>query len=75
MIDLETDHEFNWTREKFINRKFVMQEMFENYTDGDEWQLPAVGLLTLFLLWKKLKYQGVKKHFGGSLESFPPRMG
>ena len=45
MIDLETDHEFNWTREKFINRKFVMQEMFENYTDGDEWQLPAVGLL------------------------------
>ena len=50
MIDLETDHEFNWTREKFINRKFVMQEMFENYTDGDEWQLPAVRLLTLFSL-------------------------
>ena len=42
MTDLETDHEFNWTREKFINRKFVMQEMFENYTDGESYELPAV---------------------------------
>ncbi len=47
MIDLETDHEYNWTREKFFNRKYVMQEMFENYTEGDEWQLPPVCILQI----------------------------
>ncbi len=43
MVDLETDHEYSWTKERFLNRKYVMQEMFENYTDGEAWQLPAVS--------------------------------
>ena len=32
-----------WPREKFINRKYVMQEMFENYTEGDDWKVAEVG--------------------------------
>ena len=45
MTDLETNLQWMWPKEKFINRKYVMQEMFENYTEGDEWQLPTVSLL------------------------------
>ncbi|CAL1536203.1 unnamed protein product [Lymnaea stagnalis] len=40
VINLETKHEWVWSREKFLNRKFVMQEMYQNYLDGDEWDLP-----------------------------------
>ena len=32
-----------WDRNKFINRKFLMQEMYQNYIEGDEnWDLPQV---------------------------------
>ena len=34
--------EWVWTREKFFNRKFVMQEMFEKCQDGEEWEKPQV---------------------------------
>lgn len=40
MKDLQSGAEYLWSRTKFINRKFVMQDMFENYEDGDDWQLP-----------------------------------
>lgn len=40
MKDLQSGTEYLWSRTKFINRKFVMQDMFENYEDGDDWQLP-----------------------------------
>ncbi|KAH3720478.1 hypothetical protein DPMN_063377 [Dreissena polymorpha] len=30
-----------WDRNKFINRKYIMQEMYANFVDGDEnWDLP-----------------------------------
>lgn len=34
--------EFLWDRNKFINRKFLMQEMYQDYTEGVEWDLPQV---------------------------------
>ncbi|KAI8767400.1 kinesin protein KIF28P [Biomphalaria glabrata] len=40
VINLETKHEWVWPREKFLNRKFVMQEMYQNYLDGETWDLP-----------------------------------
>lgn len=40
MKDLQSGREYLWPRTKFINRKFVMQEMFQDYEDGDDWQLP-----------------------------------
>ncbi|XP_052091437.1 kinesin-like protein KIF28 [Mytilus californianus] len=41
MKDLETNHEWVWPRQKFFNRKFVMQEMYNEFQEGDPWELPA----------------------------------
>ena len=40
MKDLQSSIEYLWPRSKFINRKFAMQEMFQNYEDGEDWKLP-----------------------------------
>lgn len=35
------DAEWIWDRNKFVNRTYLMKEMFQNYYDGDEdWDLP-----------------------------------
>lgn len=39
MRDLQTGVEYLWPKAKFINRKYVMDEMYENFEDGDDWQL------------------------------------
>ena len=37
------DAEWIWDRNKFVNRTYLMKEMFQNYYDGDEdWDLPEV---------------------------------
>lgn len=41
MKDLETNHEWIWPRQKFFNRKYVMQEMYNDLIEGDDWALPA----------------------------------
>ena len=47
MRDLKNKNEFLWERNKFINRKYLMQEMYQNYVDGDkDWDLPKVHLKT-----------------------------
>ena len=40
MKNLETGLEWLWPKNKFVNRKFLMQEMYENFEEGEEWQLP-----------------------------------
>ncbi|XP_050405632.1 kinesin-like protein KIF28P isoform X1 [Patella vulgata] len=40
VVNLETKHEWIWPREKFMNRKFLMQEMYQNFMEGEEWDLP-----------------------------------
>lgn len=40
MRDLQSGTEYLWSRTKFINRKFAMQEMFQDYEDGDDWHVP-----------------------------------
>ena len=40
-----------WDRNKFISRKFLMQEMYQNYVEGDEnWDLPQVNSVTGYSL-------------------------
>ncbi|XP_076455652.1 kinesin-like protein KIF28 isoform X2 [Babylonia areolata] len=40
VTNVETKHEWIWPRQKFMNRKYVMQEMYDNFQEGDEWDLP-----------------------------------
>ncbi|XP_074652315.1 kinesin-like protein KIF28 isoform X3 [Tubulanus polymorphus] len=37
--NLETDRHWLWPKTKFLNRKFMMTEMYNNYLDGDDWQV------------------------------------
>eukprot|EP01137_Pigoraptor_chileana_P032730 Opistho-2@22590 len=37
---LLNDNHWMWSRAKFLNRKFIMQEMYQNYVEGDEWDQP-----------------------------------
>ena len=49
--NLETGTVFMWDRNKFIDRKFMMQEMYQNYVEGDKnWNDGAgtVSFLTLY---------------------------
>lgn len=44
MRNLENGNEWLWDRNKFINRKFLMQEMYQNYVEGaDDWDVPKVS--------------------------------
>ncbi|XP_062578631.1 kinesin-like protein KIF28P isoform X1 [Saccostrea cucullata] len=39
--NVETKHEWIWPKVKFMNRKYVMQEMYNDFLDGDDpWDLP-----------------------------------
>lgn len=40
MRNLQSGLEWMWPRTKFINRKYLMQEMYQNYEEGEEWRLP-----------------------------------
>ncbi|EDO42435.1 predicted protein, partial [Nematostella vectensis] len=40
MHSLEDDAEWVWDRNKFFNRKFLMQEMYQNYVEGEDWDKP-----------------------------------
>ena len=33
LVDLETDNEFLWERNKFLNRQCHMQEMYQKYEE------------------------------------------
>uniref|UniRef100_A0A7M5U6V4 Kinesin-like protein 6 n=2 Tax=Clytia hemisphaerica TaxID=252671 RepID=A0A7M5U6V4_9CNID len=40
MKDLTNDNEWLWDKNKFINRKFIMQEIYQNFVDGDpDWDV------------------------------------
>ena len=45
VVDLVTGLEWIWSREKFLDRKCVMDEMFAKFEDGEKWQpLPVSEL-------------------------------
>ena len=43
MRSLVKDHTWIWNRNQFLDRKYQMQEMYQNYVEGDEWDLPNVS--------------------------------
>lgn len=43
MKNLENGTEFIWAKEKFLNRLYLMKEMYNNYEEEeDDWDLPEV---------------------------------
>lgn len=40
MKNLENGTEFVWPKEKFLNRLYLMKEMYNNYEEEDDWDLP-----------------------------------
>lgn len=52
--NIETKHEWIWPKVKFMNRKYVMQEMYNDFLDGDDpWDLPPVSTrYTRWILYK-----------------------
>ena len=46
MKNLENGTEFIWPKEKFLNRLYLMKEMYNNYEEeDDDWDLPEVSRL------------------------------
>eukprot|EP00111_Clytia_hemisphaerica_P004193 TCONS_00011996-protein len=42
VTQLETGYTWYWEKEKFLRRKYSMQEMFEDFQNGDDaWKVPA----------------------------------
>uniref|UniRef100_A0A1I8IKH8 Kinesin-like protein 6 n=1 Tax=Macrostomum lignano TaxID=282301 RepID=A0A1I8IKH8_9PLAT len=37
--NLDNNNEFFWSKEKFSDRKYLMQDMYQNYTEGADWEL------------------------------------
>lgn len=40
MRNMESGLEFIWARDKFTRRKYLMQEMYQNYAENEEWKVP-----------------------------------
>ena len=48
MKNLENGTEFIWPKEKFLNRLYLMKEMYNNYEEeDDDWDLPEVSILCM----------------------------
>ncbi len=43
MRDLVSDHSWMWNRNQFLERKYRMQEMYQNYMEGEEWNITNVS--------------------------------
>ena len=44
MRNMESNLEFVWPRDKFTRRKYLMQEMYQNFAESEQWQLPDVRI-------------------------------
>ena len=42
MRNLANNAEYVWSKEKFRNNLYLMQEMYANFEDEDDWDLPEV---------------------------------
>lgn len=51
MRNLETGVEFEWPKDKFLNRMYVMKEMYQNYEAGEEWDVDEVNEFLILLLF------------------------
>lgn len=40
VLDLESGVQWFWNRQKFFNRKYIMQEIYQNFVNGEDWKVP-----------------------------------
>lgn len=40
VVNVETGLEFEWPKGKFLDRLYLMKEMYQNYESGEEWDVP-----------------------------------
>ncbi|XP_036362558.1 kinesin-like protein KIF28P isoform X1 [Octopus sinensis] len=40
VTDTESDIEWIWSRQEFLNRKYIMQEVYQQFITGENWKLP-----------------------------------
>lgn len=46
VCNANTGQEFQWTSHKFLDRLYLMREMYHNYETGEEeWDLPFVSIV------------------------------
>lgn len=38
--NIETGTEFEWPKDKFMTRYYDMKEMFQNFQEHDDWEVP-----------------------------------
>ena len=69
VFNANTEQHYEWTKEKFIDRLFLMKEMYYNYESAEEeWDLPFVSIavfclycrLELFLFALRIKIRSLK---------------
>ncbi len=57
MKNLENGTEFIWPKEKFLNRLYLMKEMYNNYEEEeDDWDLPEASTLLLSFSQKFIEW-------------------
>ena len=47
MRNLENNLEYIWPKSTFIRRKYLMQEMYQNFAEGEDWKVPDVSQISL----------------------------
>ena len=47
MTDVGTKHEWMWPRQKFLDRKCIMSEIYDKFEDGETVELPPVNMFNL----------------------------
>ncbi len=45
MHNLENDHSWVWPRDTFLDKKYRMGEMYQNYVAGEEYELRQVSVM------------------------------
>ena len=62
MKNLENGTEFIWPKEKFLNRLYLMKEMYNNYEEeDDDWDLPEVSILSMAQIKSRITTRLVEK--------------
>lgn len=40
VVNVETGTEHQWSKEKFLNRLYLMREMYQNFEQHEDWEVP-----------------------------------
>lgn len=52
--NLRSGQEFDWTKEKFLSREYVMKEMYLNFENGLPWEVAEVCVIIIIYLLSKI---------------------